>query len=131
MSNQPLRTTIYKLTSDGDEIALGYIEPDLGIYRLRWGEGHKVGRVDASGRVFRNTAYDERELGIFTPDGRVRSHGLFEGGDLGWVDHDGVVVQAGLIMGEEEVGRVDGPQALAAGAALLLLFLPDEAEKNR
>jgi len=131
MSEQPERTTIYKLTSDGNEIALGYIGPDLGIYRLHWGEGRLAGRVDATGRVFRKTAHDERELGLFTPDRRVRSHGLFEGGELGWVDLDGVVVQAGYILGEEEVGRVDGPQALAAGAALLLLFLPDDAEENR
>jgi len=70
-------------------------------------------------------------LGYFTPDGQVHSHGLFEGGAIGWVDPDGVVVQAGLILGEEEVGRGEGPQWLAAGAALLLLFLPDDAETDR
>jgi YD repeat-containing protein len=130
MNDQQNRTAIYKITSDGNEIALGYIGPDLGIYRLTWDEGRLVGRVDTAGRVFRKTTYDERELGVFTPDRRVRSHGLFEGGDLGWVYPDGVVVQAGLILGEEEVGRVDGPQEIAAGAALLLLFLPDDAEAN-
>jgi hypothetical protein len=70
-------------------------------------------------------------LGHFTAKGHVHSHGLFEGGALGWVDPDGVVVQGGLILGEEEVGRVDGPQPAAAAAALLLLFLPDDAEANR
>jgi hypothetical protein len=58
----------------------------------------------------------------------VRSHGLFEGGELGWVDPDGVVNRGGLILGEEEVGRVEGPAAAAAAAALLLFFLPEEAE---
>ena len=61
----------------------------------------------------------------------MRSHGLFEGGELGWVDPDGVVVQGGLIMGEEEVGRVAGPRVAAAAAALLLLFLPEDAEANK
>jgi hypothetical protein len=130
MNHLSMRTTIYKSTNDGNESEVGYIGPDLGIYRLHWNEERIVGRVDAAGRVFRNTAYDERELGVFTPDGRVRSHGLFEGGALGWVDRDGIVVRSGLILGEEEVGRVDGPHAVAAGAALLLLFLPDEAEAN-
>ena len=51
------------------------------------------------------------------PAGQIRSHGLFEGGELGWVEADGVVVQAGLILGEEEVGRVEGPDQGAAAAA--------------
>ena len=125
------RTTIRKLTADGGEIAIGYIGSDGVIYKLRWGEGQPVGRVDGDGHIFRRTAHDERELGYFTPQGRVYSNGLFEGGALGWVDPDGVVVQAGLILGEEEVGTGDGPQLHAAGAALLLLFLPDDAEENR
>ena len=53
------------------------------------------------------------------------------GGELGWVEADGAVIQAGLILGEDEVGRVDGPEQAAAAAALLLLFLPDDAEENR
>ena len=40
-------------------------------------------------------------------------------------------MQAGLILGEEEVGTSEGPQPYAAGAALLLLFFPDDAEENR
>lgn len=138
MSDHPvLPTTIRKRTADGSEYALGYVapdpngSPDLIIYKARWGEGQPIGRIDATGRLFRRTAHDERELGEVTPEGRVRSHGLFEGGYIGWTDPDGVVVQAGLILGEEEVGAVDGPAPFAAGAALLLLFLPDEAEENR
>jgi hypothetical protein len=125
------RTTIRKLIADGSEIALGFIGSDQVIYKLRWGEGKPIGRIDDEGRVFRRTAHDERELGYFTPQGKVYSHGLFEGGTIGWVDSDGVVVQAGLILGEEEVGSSTGPWPYAAGAALLLLFLPDEAEENR
>jgi hypothetical protein len=125
------RTTIYKLTADGAELPVGYIGDDDGVYRLQRGEGRMVGRIDAGRRLFRRTAHDERELGYFTPHGKVYSHGLFEGGAIGWVDPDGVVVQAGLILGEEEVGRGEGPALHAAGAALLLLFLPDDAEDNR
>jgi hypothetical protein len=121
------RTEIYKFTADG-EIPIGRIGEDRVIYQLRQGA---VGRVDAHGRVFARTRHDERELGRFTQDGRVHSHGLFEGGMLGWVDPDGVVVRAGLILGEEEVGRVAGPAAAAAAAALLLLFLPNEAEADK
>ena len=124
------QTRIFKLSPYGEE-QLGYIGPDEVIYKLRWGQGVAVGRIDAQGHLFRKTAHDERELGRFTPAGQVYSHGLFEGGALGWVDPDGVVVQGGLILGEEEVGRVDGPQVAAAAAALLLLFLPDEAEANK
>jgi hypothetical protein len=123
------RTDIFKQTAYGEEL-LGYLGSDGIIYRLRWGEGQPIGRV-AGDRLFRQLSQDERELGTFTPDGQVRSHGLFEGGDLGWVDPDGVVVQAGLILGEEEVGRVVGPQPAAAAAALLLLFLPEEREANK
>ncbi len=122
------RTAIYALNAEGEERWLGYLE-DNHIYADR-PPGRAVGRV-AGGRVFRATAHDERELGEYTAGGRVRSHGLIEGGELGWVDPDGVVVQGGLILGEEEVGRVEGPQPAAAAAALLLLFLPDEAEASR
>lgn len=124
------QTKIFKLSQYGEE-QLGYIDPDQVIYKMRWGQGVAVGRVDEQGHLFRKTTHDERELGRFTPAGQVYSHGLFEGGALGWVDPDGVVVQGGLILGEEEVGRVDGPQAAAAAAALLLLFLPDDAEANK
>lgn len=123
-------TKILKLSQYGEE-QLGYLGPDQVIYKVRWGQGVAVGRVDDQGHVFRKTAHDERELGRFTTAGQVHSHGLFEGGALGWVDPDGVVVQGGLILGEEEVGRVDGPQPAAAAAALLLLFLPDDAEANK
>ncbi|MFN8492928.1 MAG: hypothetical protein U0350_35320 [Caldilineaceae bacterium] len=124
------RTDIFKQTASGEQL-LGYIGADQVIYKVRWGEGRPVGRVDDQNRVFRQLSHDERELGAFTEDGRIHSHGLFEGGELGWVDPDGVVVQGGLILGEEEVGRVAGPQPVAAAAALLLLFLPEEAEANK
>lgn len=124
------RTTIRKLTADGSEVPIGYVGSDRVIYKLRWGEGTPVGRIDTDGRVFRRTTHGERELGNFTPQGKVYSHGLFEGGAIGWVDPDGVAVQGGLILGEEEVGSSDGPWPQAAGAALLLLFLPDDAEEN-
>jgi hypothetical protein len=125
------RTTIYKRSADGSEFPMGYIGLDQVIYKLRWDEGRPVGRIDSERRVFRRTAHDERELGYFRLQGQVYSHGLFEGGAIGWVDPDGVVVQAGLILGEEEVGRCAGPWPQAGGAALLLLLLPDEAEANR
>ena len=47
------------------------------------------------------------------------------------MDPDGVVIQAGLILGEEEVGRVAGEAPNAAAAALLLLFLPDETASEK
>ena len=121
------RTAIFRKAGDAEE-AIGYLEPSGVIYRLRWESGVRVGRVSDDRRIFRDMRYDERELGSFTDDGRVHSHGLFEGGELGWTEPDGAVMQAGLIFGEEEVGRVEGPQRVAAGAALLLLFLPDEQE---
>ena len=124
------RTDIFQTGAFSEEL-LGFVASDGIIHRLRWEMSQPVGRVDAAGRVFRNTRHDEREIGSFTPAGRVRSHGLFEGGDLGWVDRDGIVVQAGLILGEEEVGRVAGPAPAAAAAALLLIFLPDAAEAER
>lgn len=124
------RTRIYRRTADGAEFPVGYLEAGV-ICRLRGGASQPAGRVDAEGRVYRRTAHDERELGFVTAAGRVHSHGLFTGGELGWIDPDGVVVQAGLILGEEEVGSVQGPDLNAAGAALLLLFLPDLAEEER
>ncbi|NJN83404.1 MAG: hypothetical protein HC802_14710 [Caldilineaceae bacterium] len=127
-------TRIYSFSPVGEEW-VGFVD-DAGMiwHRDRPAgalDGRPDGRVDEEGRLFKTTAHDERELGVVSASGRVHSHGLFEGGELGWVDDDGVVVQAGLILGEEEVGRVEGPQPHAAGAALLLLFLPDDAETNR
>ncbi len=127
-STAPGQTAIYKITPYGETL-IGYVGADQLIYRVP--AGQPVGRVDAQGHLFRRTQHDEREVGSFTPQGQVRSHGLFEGGDLGWVDPDGVVVQGGLILGEDEVGRVEGPAQAAAAAALLLLFLPEDAEANR
>ncbi|MEM7539893.1 MAG: hypothetical protein AAF639_47505 [Chloroflexota bacterium] len=141
-------TIIYKLTDYG-EIHIGTIGGDHYIYppgrRFKQTVVDSIGRIAFSdtpasvldepipiaGKVFRKTIHDERELGVFTTEGDIRSHGLFEGGSLGWVDPDGVVIQGGLILGEEEVGRVEGPLQEAAAAALLLLFLPDDAEANR
>lgn len=123
-------TNIYRFTSYGEE-PVGYIAESGEIYRLRWQEGLLIGRCDGDGRVFRRTLHDEREVGTFTTDGHIQSHGLFEGGELGWLEEDGVVMQGGLIFEEEEIGRVDGPLDRAAAAALLLIFLPDEAEANR
>jgi hypothetical protein len=124
------RTTILLKRADGEE-PVGYLSGDGVLYRRQFGLDRAVGRADGQGRVFRQTSHDERELGTFTKDGQIFSHGLFEGGAIGWVDPDGVVVQAGLILGEEEVGRVEGPQLAAAAAALLLLFLPDEREAEK
>jgi hypothetical protein len=122
-------TTIYKLAHES-EYPVGHMDTDGAIYSgLARGE-HPIGRV-ADGTVFRLTAHDERELGRVDADGRVHSHGLFEGGPLGWTDPDGVVVRAGLIFGEEEVGRVEGPLLHEGGAALLLLFLPEDDEQTR
>lgn len=123
------RTTIYKMVNDS-EFPVGSIHEDGSILRGIMGDGQVVGRI-AEGIVFRRTAHDERELGAFDAQGRVHSHGLFEGGALGWTDPDGVVVRAGLIFGEEEVGRIEGPQLHEGGAALLLLFLPEDEESTR
>lgn len=127
-----MRTEIFRQT-DNYERLLGFLDAaDQQIYELRGQTQRPVGRIEReTGRVFRLTSFDERELGTFTPDGHIRSHGLFEGGELGWVDPDGVVIQGGLILGEEEVGRVAGPDPIPAAAALLLLFLPDEQEENK
>ena len=126
------RTTIYRNRSSGEDV-VGYVCGEE-IYRMRWGTGVSVGRYerDSDGwRVFRKTRFDEKELGRVTTDGVIHSHGLFEGGSLGWLESDGTVVRGGLIFAEEEVGRVEGPQALTAAAALLLIFVPDEDEANR
>ena len=124
------RTLIFRKTASGETL-LGYLDASGIIYRLRWEQGVEAGRVSAERKIFRKTRYDERELGSFNPQGVVHSHGLLEGGEVGWVDPDGTVVQAGLIFGEEEVGRVEGAAKEAAGAALLLLFLVDEQEETR
>jgi len=113
------------------EDLVGYIGADGIICKLRWGEGIPVGRCDSEGRILRTTAHGERDLGQVLENGQVRSAGLFQGGDQGWLEPDGVVIQGGLILGEQEVGRVEGPRSREAAAALLLLFLPDEAESDR
>ena len=125
-----MRTDIYKKTAYGED-HIGYLAGDGTINRLRWGEGLPVGRVDGERRIFRTTQHGERELGQVNPDGSIRSHGLFEGGELGWVETDGAVFQGGYVLPEEEVGRVTGPHPEPAAAALLLLFLPDQAEENK
>ena len=126
------RTTIYRFRSTG-EYAVGYVSGGE-IFRLRWDEGVRIGRClreEGSWRVFRDTRFDEKELGSITTAGEVRSLGLFEGGSLGWLEADGTVIRGGLIIAEEEVGRVDGPQSEAAAAALLLIFVPEEDEVGR
>lgn len=129
------QTTIFRSRAVDDdrntEEAVGSVDEAGVIHRLRWSEASPVGRVDSELRVFRITQHGERELGQALPSGAIHSAGILEGGEAGWMDPDGVVIQAGMILGEEEVGRVEGPQALAAAAALLLLFLPEEAEANR
>ncbi|MBV7335864.1 hypothetical protein KFU94_48010 [Chloroflexi bacterium TSY] len=126
------KTIIYKSTPYGQD-QVGYIDADLRIYRARSGtqDGSLIGRVDENHRIYQQTQHDERELGLFSDTGVVTSHGLFEGGTIGWVEPDGVVIQAGLILGEEEVGYVEGPHPFAAGAVLLLLFLPLDAEESK
>jgi hypothetical protein len=123
------RTTIFQ-TDDYGSTEVGYLDKAGKIFRSHAGDA-PVGYVNEADRVFRFTAHDERELGRVDATGAVYSHGLFEGGALGWLEADGVVMQGGLILGEEEVGRVEGPRSRAAAAALLLLFLPDQAEANR
>jgi hypothetical protein len=120
---------IYRKSGNGEQ-QIGYIGEDGIIYKLRWDQATRVGRVTADRHILRDTRYDERELGSFTESGQIHSHGLFEGGELGWVEPDGVVIQAGLIFGEEEIGRVQGNDKYAAGAALLLLFYADEQEET-
>ncbi len=126
------RTTIYRFRSNGED-AVGYVSGGE-IFRLRWDEGVRIGRChreEGSWRVFRDTRFDEKELGSITTAGEVRSLGLFEGGSLGWLEGDGTVIRGGLIFAEEEIGRVDGPHPEPAAAALLLLFVPEEDEAGR
>jgi hypothetical protein len=123
------RTLIYRMAAN-NEIALGYLDKSGVIYRLRWEQGVAVGRVTNDNKILRHTRYDERELGSFNEKGTVFSSGVLEGGALGWVEADGIVVRAGFIFGEEEVGRAEGDMKIAAGAALLLLFLVDEQEET-
>lgn len=123
-------TTIYK-KSDHGELCLGYLDSEGNIYANMHHNPQRVGYVDESRHIFRVMQHNDQELGSFTSNGTVRSHGLFEGGELGWVDEDGVVIRAGLIFEEEEVGRVEGQNQEAAGAALLLLFLPKDFETNK
>ena len=133
MTTTSERTEIYRKRSSGDE-KIGFIDAAGVINRLRWDAGIPIGRVetrDGLHRIWRTTRYDEKEVGTVTADGLIRSHGLFEGGELGWLEPDGVVIQGGLILAEEEVGRVVGPQREAAAAALLLIFLPEEEEASR
>ena len=122
-------TRIYKKSSYG-EIHIGSIEDDL-IYTMQGSSKIEAGHIASGNQIVRKTTRSEQDLGYFTPEGEIISHGLFEGGSLGWLDDDGVVVQGGMILGEEEVGRVEGPQALAGAAALLLHFLPLDAEENK
>lgn len=127
------RTDIYKSTRFG-ESHVGCVDADSVIYTIRYETARRIGRAQphADGfRIFRNTRHDEKEVGNVDVHGGIYSYGLFEGGELGWLDPDGVVVQGGLILGEEEVGRVNGPMDRAAAAALLLIFLPEDAEENR
>lgn len=123
------RTLIYKLIED-DLLPVGNINEQGEIARGALGGGEIVGRV-ADGVIFRRTAHDERELGRVDAQGRIHSHGLFEGGAIGWVDAESYVVRAGLIFGEEEVGQIEGPMQFEGGAALLLLFLPEDEESAR
>ncbi len=126
------RTVIYRLRSSGED-AVGFLLQE-GIYRLRWGEGVLIGRYESDRigwRILRETRFGEKESGTIAGDGEIRSPGLFEGGALGWLEKDGTVMRGGLIFAEEEVGRVEGPEAEAAAAALLLIFLPEEEEASR
>jgi hypothetical protein len=127
-------TRIYRRLGDGDAVReelIGAIDSHGIVFRLGSGRRYPVGRVDQERRVFRTTKYSDREVGSYTAEGRVRSHGLFEGGELGWVDETSVVIQGGLIFGEQEVGSVEGPNPQAGAAALLLLLLPDDSEADK
>jgi hypothetical protein len=128
-TNRKYPTLIFRGSGE-KEVAIGYLDSEGVIYKLRWDQGIPVGRVSEDHHLFRNTRFDEREVGKFSPTGKVTSSGLLEGGDIGWVEEDGTVVCAGLIFGEEEVGRVEGNNRIAGGAALLLIFLVDEVEET-
>jgi hypothetical protein len=127
--NQRPLTHIYKITATG-EYLLGHVDEHAVIF------SHSdlttpLGYVNANGLIFRYRQHDEQELGSISHQGMIHSHGLFEGGPLGWVDPDGVVIRAGLLFGEEEVGRVEGSEVHAGAAALLLIFLPDDQEAQK
>lgn len=124
-------TRLYRTVEGARDELVAFLSNDGTIYRMRGTQAQPVGRADAEDRILRTTAFGERELGQALPSGEIVSAGLFVGGATGWLDPDGVVIRAGLILGEEEVGRVAGPHARAAAAALLLLILPDESEANR
>ena len=124
-----MNTEIYKLSQYGEHL-VGTIE-DNTIYATQGHSSNVHGYITDKNRIIRKTAKSEQELGYFTEEGQIISNGLFEGGAIGWVDDDGTVIQAGLIFGEEEVGRVSGSNQLAAAAALLLHFLPLDAEEGR
>ncbi len=103
------RTLIYKRTASGDDLLASVMSTLLARSASCAGRARRRSAAGtADGRIFRRTAHDERELGSFSANGAIHSHGLFEGGELGWVEPDGVVIQGGLILGEEEVGRVEG-----------------------
>lgn len=125
-----METQILRRTDTFEEL-LGFLADDSTITRRRFGTLRGVGRVDEKMRVFRTTSHGEQEVGQVQPSGAIYSSGLFEGGPIGWMDPDGVVIRGGLILGEEEVGRVEGPRALAAAGALLLVLLPIEEEGER
>lgn len=112
------------------ETLVGYVDGDGGIWRLRMGRPQQVGRCTSARHVMRATAHGERELGQVLESGAVMSVGLLEGGPVGWMEPDGVVIAGGGLIAEQEVGRVEGPLALQAAGALLLLFLPDEREAS-
>lgn len=125
-------TLIYRTRGDGED-EVGHIT-DAGVFRQRWGTGVLIGRWERGEddwRVFRNTRFGDKELGAIKADATIYSHGLFEGGALGWLEPDGTVVRGGLIFGEEEVGRVEGPHLEVAAAALLLIFVSEEDEAGR
>lgn len=124
-----MKTSIYKFAEESERV-VGYVQAGR-IYASMGTGTLEVGKYDGQGRIFRQTRHEYRELGYVTPTGEIFSHGLFEGGMLGWVEPDGVVVQGGLIFGEADVGRVEGQESAVAAAALLLLFLPEDAEDNR
>lgn len=138
-TRKAIKIQIYKSTQYG-EIEIGFISENQ-IFAVTGITQKPCGYVGEERRIIRTTQHGEQDLGYFTPTGEIFSNGLFEGGAIGWLDDDGVVVQAGLILGEEEVGRVvaateenEQPtqeQLIAGAAALLLHFLPADAEEEK
>ncbi len=112
------------------ETLVGYVDRDGGIWRVRMAQPQQVGRCTPERQLLRATAHGERELGQVLESGAVMSVGLLEGGPVGWMEPDGVVIAGGGLIAEQEVGRVEGPLALQAAGAMLLLFLPDEREAD-